>query len=90
VKQKHKDKIMDELIPEDVSNAERRRLLNFGARFLITICQFGLLVLMLFLLFYQIAPDSSRDLVSAIVGMLVISQKDAVQYWFNQHHPDKL
>tara|TARA_B110000116_G_scaffold174066_1_gene150560 strand:+ start:2133 stop:2405 length:273 start_codon:yes stop_codon:yes gene_type:complete len=90
MKRKRRDKIMDELIPEDVSNAERRKLLNFGARLIITICQFCLLILMLLLLFYQLAPDSSRDLISAIVGMLVISQKDAVQYWFNQHHPDKL
>ena len=86
-----KDEIIDALVPETpVDNEERRKLLNFGARFVITICQFCLLILMLILLFYQIVPDSSRDLVSAITGMLVISQKDAVQYWFSQHHSDRL
>ena len=68
---------------------EVQRRLHFGARFLITIFQFCLLILMLLLLFYKMVPDSSRDLVSAITGMLVISQKDAVQYWFSQHHTDK-
>ena len=86
-----KDEIIDAVVPDSpVDNEERRKLLNFGARFLITICQFCLLVLMLILLFYQIVPDSSRDLVSAITGMLVISQKDAVQYWFSQHHSERL
>ena len=86
-----KEEILDALVPDSpVDNEERRKLLNFGARFLITICQFCLLVLMLILLFYQIVPDSSRDLVSAITGMLVISQKDAVQYWFSQHHSERV
>ena len=86
-----KDEIIDALVPDEpVGDAERRWLFKFGARFLITLCQFMLLILMLVLLFYRIVPDSSRDLVSAITGMLVISQKDAVQYWFNVHHTDKL
>ena len=73
-----------------VSEPDLQRRLHFVARFLITIAQFCLLVLMLILLFYTMVPDSSRDLVSAITGMLVISQKDAVQYWFSaNHHTDK-
>jgi|TARA_B100000959_G_scaffold142869_1_gene149994 hypothetical protein len=82
-----KDKIVDALIPEanGVTESDLQRRLHFAARFLVTVCQFCLLILMLFLLFYQIVPDSSRDLVSAITGMLVISQKDAVQYWFGHH-----
>lgn len=85
-----KDKILDLVAPETngVSEPDLQRRLHFVARFLITICQFCLLVLMLILLFYTMVPDSSRDLVSAITGMLVISQKDAVQYWFSQHHSD--
>ena len=82
-----KDEIIDALVPDQpVADDERRRLLNFGARFLITICQFALLILMLVLLFYRIAPDGSRDLISAITGMLVISQKDAISYWFAHHN----
>jgi hypothetical protein len=86
-----KDDIVNAMVPDhDVSDDERRKLLHFGARFFITIVQFCVLILMLFLLFYKMVPESSRDLVSAITGMLVISQKDAVQYWFTQHHQDKL
>jgi hypothetical protein len=78
--------VVDKLIPDEpVDNEERRKLLHFGARFLITVFQFCLLILMLILLFYRIAPEGSRDLISAITGMLVISQKDAVQYWFHRN-----
>jgi len=84
-----KDEIVDALVPEEpVNDEERRRLLHFGARFVITLCQFCLLILMILLLFYRLHPEGSRDLISAITGMLVISQKDAVAYWFNLHHPD--
>tara|TARA_R100000781_G_scaffold3123_1_gene4571 strand:+ start:73 stop:345 length:273 start_codon:yes stop_codon:yes gene_type:complete len=84
-----KDEIIDALVPDKpVEDEERRKLLHFGARFLITLCQFCLLILMLFLLFYRMVPEGSRDLISAITGMLVISQKDAVQYWFNTHSQD--
>ena len=90
-KESVKEELLDLVTPETngVTEPDLQRRLHFCARFLITICQFCLLVLMLVLLFYKMVPDSSRDLVSAITGMLVISQKDAVQYWFNQHHTDK-
>jgi len=81
-------KVLDNIMTNKLPEPEVQRRLHFVARFLITICQFALLVLMLILLFYKMVPDSSRDLVSAITGMLVISQKDAVQYWFAQHHTD--
>ena len=81
-------KVLDNIMTNKLPEPEVQRRLHFVARFLITICQFALLVLMLILLFYKMVPDSSRDLVSAITGMLVISQKDAGQYWFAQHHTD--
>ena len=85
-----KKDVVDIVLPKKsgLTEPDLQRRLHFCARFLVTMCQFCLLILMLFLLFYQIVPDSSRDLVSAITGMLVISQKDAVQYWFSQHHSD--
>ena len=82
-------KVLETLVSDKLPEPDVQRRLHFCARFLITLCQFCLLVLMLVLLFYKMVPDSSRDLVSAITGMLVISQKDAVQYWFAQHHTDK-
>ena len=89
-KESVKEELLDLVTPETngVTEPDLQRRLHFAARFLITLCQFCLLVLMLILLFYKMVPDSSRDLVSAITGMLVISQKDAVQYWFAQHHTD--
>jgi len=82
-----REKVVDALMPETngITESDLQRRLHFFARMLVTTAQFCLLILMLFLLFYQIVPDSSRDLVSAITGMLVISQKDAVQYWFGHH-----
>ena len=82
-----KERIGEILVPDTagITEPDLQRRLHFAARFLVTVCQFCLLILMLFLLFYQVVPDSSRDLVSAITGMLVISQKDAVQYWFGHH-----
>jgi len=83
-----KDKIVDALFEGEkleITEQDLQRRLHFAARIIVTVCQFALLILMLFLLFYQVVPDSSRDLVSAITGMLVISQKDAVQYWFGHH-----
>ena len=90
-KESVKEELLELVTPatNGVTEPDLQRRLHFAARFLITLCQFCLLVLMLVLLFYKMVPDSSRDLVSAITGMLVISQKDAVQYWFNQHHTDK-
>ena len=86
-----KDEIIDALVPDEpLADEERRLLFHFVARLLITMCQFCLLVLMLLLLFYRITPDGSRDLISAICGMLIISQKDAISYWFSQHHDSKL
>ena len=69
----------------EITEQDLQRRFHFAARVIVTLSQFALLILMLFLLFYQVVPDSSRDLVSAITGMLVISQKDAVQYWFGHH-----
>jgi hypothetical protein len=89
-KDSFKEKIEDALVPDlngpmKITESDLQRRLHFFARLCVTVAQFCLLILMLFLLFYQIVPDSSRDLVSAITGMLVISQKDAVQYWFGHH-----
>ena len=89
-KETTKEKIVDALVPDlgdtmKITESDLQRRLHFAARFSVTVGQFLLLILMLFLLFYQVVPDSSRDLVSAITGMLVISQKDAVQYWFGHH-----
>ena len=85
-----KDEIIDALVPDNpVEDEERRKLLHFGARFLITICHFLLFLVLLYLLFFQLIPDSARDLASALVGLFIGSQKEAISYWFNSHS-DKL
>tara|TARA_R100000808_G_scaffold19158_1_gene41707 strand:- start:173 stop:451 length:279 start_codon:yes stop_codon:yes gene_type:complete len=81
-----KEEALDALIPDDpVDNEERRRLLHFGARFLITAMHFCLFILLLYLLFFNRIPDEARDLCSALVGLFIGSQKEAISYWFNTH-----
>ena len=81
-----KEEAIDALIPDDpVDNEERRRLLHFGARFLITAMHFCLFILLLYLLFFNRIPDEARDLCSALVGLFIGSQKEAISYWFNTH-----
>ena len=85
-KKKKAEEVLDALIPDDpVSNEERRRLLHFGARFLITAMHFALFILLLWLLFFNKIPDEARDLASALVGLFIGSQKEAISYWFNSH-----
>ena len=81
-----KEEAIDALIPDDpVDNEERRRLLHFGARFLITAIHFCLFILLLYLLFFNRIPDEARDLCSALVGLFIGSQKEAISYWLNTH-----
>ena len=81
-----KEEALDALIPDDpVDYEERRRLLHFGARFLITAMHFCLFLVLLYLLFFEEIPDQARDLASALVGLFIGSQKEAISYWFNTH-----
>ena len=87
---KKAEEVLDALIPDDpVDNEERRKLLSFAARFLITAMHFCLFLVLLYLLFFEQIPDSARDLASALVGLFIGSQKEAISFWFNTHVNDK-
>lgn len=85
-----KDEIIDALVPDTpVDNIERRWLLRFGGRLVITLLHFALFVMMVILLFYEVVPDSSRDLISAFVGLLIGSQREAISWFFKDSHPQE-
>ena len=85
-----KDEIIDALVPDTpVDNIERRWLLRFGGRMVITLLHFALFVMMVVLLFYEQVPDSSRDLISAFVGLLIGSQREAISWFFKDNHPQE-
>ena len=85
-----KDEIIDALVPDTpVDNIERRWLLRFGGRMVITLLHFALFVMMVVLLFYEQVPDSSRDLISAFVGLLIGSQREAISWFFKDNHPSE-
>ena len=85
-----KDEIIDALVTDTpIDNTERRWLLRFGGRLVITLLHFALFVMMVVLLFYEQVPDSSRDLISAFVGLLIGSQREAISWFFKDNHPQE-
>ena len=83
-----KDEIIDALVTDTpIDNTERRWLLRFGGRLVITLLHFALFVMMVVMLFYESVPDSSRDLISAFVGLLIGSQREAISWFFKDNHP---
>ena len=85
-----KDEIIEALVPDTpVDNTERRWLLRFVARFAITLLHFILFCGMVVLLTYETIPDSSRDLISAFVGLLIGSQREAISWFFKDNHHEK-
>ena len=83
-----KDEIIDALVTDTpIDNTERRWLLRFGGRLVITLLHFALFVMMVVMLFYETVPDSSRDLISAFVGLLIGSQREAISWFFKDNHP---
>ena len=83
------DEIIEALAEEPVNNVERRWLLRFGGRIVITLLHFALFVMMVILLFYEQVPDSSRDLISAFVGLLIGSQREAISWFFKDNQGEK-
>ena len=85
-----KDEIIDALVTDTpIDNTERRWLLRFGGRLVITLLHFALFVMMVVMLFYESVPDSSRDLISAFVGLLIGSQREAISWFFKDNHPQE-
>ena len=61
---------------------ENRKLLNFWARFIISISNAITFLALLWLLFYAEVQETSRDLVNILVGAYVAVLAKSTDYWF--------
>jgi hypothetical protein len=61
---------------------ENRKLLNFWARFTISIANAVTFLALLWLLFYAEVQETSRDLVNILVGAYVAVLAKSTDYWF--------
>ena len=63
---------------------ENRKLLNFWARFTISIANAVTFLVLLYLLFYSEVKESSRDLVNRLSGAYVAVLAKSTYYWFRE------
>ncbi len=61
---------------------ENRKLLNFWARFVISVANAVTFLAVLWLLFYSEVKDTSRDLVNILIGAYVAVLAKSTDYWF--------
>ena len=61
---------------------ENRKLLNFWARFIISVANAVTFLAILWLLFYAEVKDTSRDLVNILIGAYVAVLAKSTDYWF--------
>ena len=66
------------------SPLENRKLLNFWARFAISIANAFTFLVLLYLLFYSEVKESSRDLVNILCGAYVAVLAKSTDYWFRE------
>ena len=59
-----------------------RKRLNWWARFVITLIIVMTFLFLIWLLFYGVLPDESRDLINIMVGAYVAVLAKATDYWF--------
>ena len=64
------------------SAIENRKLLNFWARFVISVANAVTFLAILWLLFYSEVKDTSRDLVNILIGAYVAVLAKSTDYWF--------
>ena len=63
---------------------ENRKLLNFWARFAISIANAITFLVLLYLLLYSEVKESSRDLVNILCGAYVAVLAKSTDYWFRE------
>jgi hypothetical protein len=64
---------------------ENRKLLNFWARFTISVANAFTFLVLLYLLFYSEVQESSRDLVNILCGAYVAVLAKSTDYWFKKY-----
>ena len=77
-------KINHSLLGGAGSPLENRKLLNFWARFAISIANAFTFLVLLYLLFYSEVKESSRDLVNILCGAYVAVLAKSTDYWFRE------
>ena len=72
----------NEITDDQTQAIERRKKLNFWARFALSLVVFGTFLLLLYLLFFQQVGDTYRDIVNILVGSYVAILTKTADYWF--------
>ena len=63
---------------------ENRKLLNFWARFVISIANAITFLVLLYLLFFSEVQETSRDLINILTGAYVAVLAKSTDYWFRE------
>ena len=63
---------------------ENRKLLNFWARFCISVANAFTFLILLYLLFYAEVQETSRDLINILTGAYVAVLAKSTDYWFRE------
>ena len=63
---------------------ENRKLLNFWARFVISVANAITFLVLLYLLFYAEVQETSRDLINILTGAYVAVLAKSTDYWFRE------
>ena len=63
---------------------ERRKKMNFWSRFIITMFIVITFLILVWLLFFAILPEESRDLINILTGAYVAVLAKTTDYWFKE------
>ena len=63
---------------------ERRKKMNFWSRFIITMFIVITFLILIWLLFFAILPEESRDLLNILMGAYVAVLGKSTDYWFKE------
>ena len=63
---------------------ENRKVLNFWARFCISVANAFTFLVLLYLLFYSDVKETSRDLINILTGAYVAVLAKSTDYWFRE------
>ena len=74
--------MINETTDEQSQAIERRKKLNFWARFALSLVVFGAFFVLLYLLFFQEVSETYRDIVNILVGTFVAILTKTADYWF--------
>ena len=66
------------------SPLENRKLLNFWARFIISIGNAITFLILIYMLFYGEVRETSRDYISVMIGAYVAVLAKSTDYWYRE------